>query len=466
MAGLPGEGADRHAELFANALFTRMSAANPGVKYRYVSTGLQIVGDHERAAEAREVLDYYEDLVTEIRLETRIDGPDRVGHGEPFGLAVDIRHTREIEREAGGFSKYLVNQNDMSYGWNYGRPTENYRDKFEDGVREALGEHFEIVSITFNHPDTHSVADEEYGWRVTPYAYVLLKARLPEVDRVPPLHLDLDFLDTSGYAVLPVTSSPLPIDAQGRGARPYRELHIAQTLDERQADTGRLLLEVKASAIGLVPPLEELLDLSPPGFEIASITDQGVSVSEFDKESGGGEVLSSRTFDVALAAADGQQALPTTFTFGTARGETTEMLYQRYVDADLAAVEPVVSLEQRYGERSLLPYLGWGGALLALAGSCAWLIARARAGRGHVVHQARFGVPEQVSPFTVLGLLRAIDAHNGVSSGERGELQAQIVALEAHYFDEKVQTDAGQEQPDLRAIAERWVGVAGRGRHV
>ena len=56
--------------------------------------GLAIVGDNERAAEARKIFDYYADLVTEIKLETRIDGNDRVGTGEPFGVFVNIVHTR------------------------------------------------------------------------------------------------------------------------------------------------------------------------------------------------------------------------------------------------------------------------------------------------------------------------------------------------------------------------------------
>ena len=45
---------------------------------------------------------------------------------------------------------------------------------------------------------------------------MLLEARGPEVDTIPPLRLDLDFLDTSGYVVLPIESPPLPIDAAVR----------------------------------------------------------------------------------------------------------------------------------------------------------------------------------------------------------------------------------------------------------
>ncbi|MFT5151938.1 MAG: hypothetical protein ACI841_001925, partial [Planctomycetota bacterium] len=258
---IPGEAADRHMGMFANSLFTRMSNVNPSVKYDYVKSGLDIVGDHERAADAHEVFEYYGDLVTEIKLETRIDGGDTIAKDQPFGLFVDLRHTKEIEREAGGFSKYLINQNNQRYSYNYGRPTENYRDKFEEIVRTSLAEHFEVKSITFNHPEVNSQATEEYGWRVTPYAYLLLKPHGPEIDKIPSLRLDLDFLDTSGYAILPIESSPIVLDATAAEAtdRPFRDLQLTQTLDERQANEGKLILEVQAKAIGLVPEFKDIL---------------------------------------------------------------------------------------------------------------------------------------------------------------------------------------------------------------
>jgi hypothetical protein len=126
--GLPGERAERHMAMFANALTTRTSSAAPAVKFRYVREGLEIAGDDPRAHEAQKVYDYYKDLVTEIQLRAEIDGSANVGNTVPFGLRVDIRHTKEIERESGGFGKYLQNQNAVSFAWNYGRPLEVYRD--------------------------------------------------------------------------------------------------------------------------------------------------------------------------------------------------------------------------------------------------------------------------------------------------------------------------------------------------
>ena len=101
---IAGEAEERHMSKFANSLFTRLNAIKPSIKYRYLKAGMEIVGDHPRAFDARKVFDYYKDVVTEIKLETKVDGDDVVSHNAPFGLFVNIRHTREIERESGGFA--------------------------------------------------------------------------------------------------------------------------------------------------------------------------------------------------------------------------------------------------------------------------------------------------------------------------------------------------------------------------
>ena len=288
IAKIPGESGERHMSKFANAVFTRLSQVKPSIKFRYLKAGIEIVGDHPQAYEARKVFAYYKDLVTEIQLEAKVDGGDVVGHEQPFGLFVNLRHTREIERESGGFGRYLQNQNNSGfYYYNFGRPLENYREKFQDAAKQALQEHFEVMSVTFQDEKVNSRATNEYGWRVTPYAYLLLKARGPKVDKVPPLRLDLDFMDTSGYVVLPVESPTIPVDATpAKGAiRPFEKLQITQTLDERQAGQGKLILEIKAVAHGLVPDLDQILTLDQPDFERAKIDDQGVSVSKFDQDS-------------------------------------------------------------------------------------------------------------------------------------------------------------------------------------
>ena len=60
---------------------------------------------------------------------------------------------------------------------------------------------------------------------------------------------------------------------------------MTQTLDERQADKGKLILEVKAVGVGLVPDLERAVRRSTPaGFEITKTEDQGVAVKKFEED--------------------------------------------------------------------------------------------------------------------------------------------------------------------------------------
>ena len=450
---LPGEAAQRHMTNFANALFTRMSAANSAIKFRYVRAGLEIVGDHKRAREARQVYDYYKDLVTEIRLEAKVDGSDVVGHSEPFGLFVNLRHTREIERESGGFGRYLQNQNaGTRYYYNYGRPLEDYRDKFEEIVRQALGEHFEILSVTFESENVNSRALPEYGWRYTPYAYVLLKARRGEVDKIPSLRLDLDFLDTSGYAILPIESSAVPIDASTEKGepRPLQDITITQTLDERQADEGKLIVEIKATGHGLIPDLDQVLELKDDLFEIVETDDQGVSVSRFDPETEKSLVVCERTWLVTMKAKESLADLPKTFDFGSPKLEVKEAIYQRYDDADLATVESTVVLGKRYGKTSKAWIWILSIVVIACGGCVALLWLRPR--REQAKEQHKYHVPENITPFTVLGLLRQIQLTNGLDQRGHEELNSTIDQLEHSYFYEDQQaTD------DLREIANVWV---------
>ena len=118
---MPEKARKWHEARFANLLFSRLRSVQAELKYRYLDAGFEIVGDHEQAEEAKEVHDYYKDLITEIKLHTELDGSDKVGQ-EPFGLFVSLKHTKQIERESGGFGRYLQNQNsNMSYSYNYGR---------------------------------------------------------------------------------------------------------------------------------------------------------------------------------------------------------------------------------------------------------------------------------------------------------------------------------------------------------
>lgn len=454
LEALPEPARARHLERFARSLFQTLGAVKPEVKFGYLRAAFTIVGDHPGAREAKDVFDFYADLVREVQLVTRIDGSGRVGHGRPFGLHVALRHTKEIERESGGFGKFLTNQNQAAFAYNYGRPLEDYRDKFQEGATKALAERFEVVSVTFHAPEVTSRGDPEPGWRQTPYCYLVLKPRGPEVDQVPALELSMDFLDTSGYVILPIASAPLPIDARDAAGdpRPIAGLTVELTLDERRAKDGILGLEVEARGRGLVPPLDALVDLSglpAGGFEVAKTDDPGPSATELLDDEQGVALGCERRFVLELRGLTGQTTLPTTFRFPPVRLADAKVTRTRFVDADVVPVDEVVALDATYGARTRWPWALAAAAVALLLGA-AWLKAR----RPAVAAAApRFQLPARATPFAVLELLGRLRASGAVPPADRAALDEAIAALERAHF----APGSSAPAPDLAAVAGHWV---------
>lgn len=444
---LPKASRDRHLGMFANLLFTRMSAVKPQIKYRYLEAGFAVVGDHPQAAEAKKVWDYYQDLITELKLVASVDGSSQVGT-EPFGVRVDIVHSPQIERESNGFQKYATNQNNQPYAYNYGRPLENYRDKFSEAVNGALRENFDVLSVTFNSDSMASQPTAAADWRATPYAYLLLKARGPQIDRIPEMKLDFDFLDTSGFTILPVSTSPVAIDASAKPApRPFDDLEVTQLLDERKADEGKITLEIKAKAKGLVPALEDVLQLDLPGFVVAKRDDQGASVNKFTEAQDG--IESERIWLLSLKAAkEGER--PGRFVFGKPRVDGVKAVYQRYSDADLLTVAPEVALGLSLGRST--PAWVWvllGAAAVAYA---FWFFLGGAGGGPTKAGATLLQMPRQVTPFTVLSLLQQVRAMARLDEAAKQALAADIARIEARHFGR-----AADPTLDLDAVARSWL---------
>lgn len=474
---LPGALAEEHMAKFANNLFARMSPLKPEVKFRYLRGGFEIVGDHPRAWEAKSLYDYYRDLVNEIKLELSIDGPDTLSANQPFGVYVNIVHTSEIERESGGFGKYVQNQNAMMWAFNYGRPTENYRDKFSETVSQLLEEHFEILNLTFASPDSMaSIPAAEPGWRTTPYAYLLLKPKGPQIDRIPTLKLDLDFLDTSGYVIIPIESAIIPVSTKPTPQlRPFRDLNVVQTLDERQSRDGKLILEVNASAAGLVPELEQIFDLERPGFEIVNNDDQGVLPTRLDVSSSSITIRSDRSWTVEYRASQ-REKVPANFTFASPKLEVASHKRQRYEDADLIEVGESIALTAGYGRRHWTSFV-WPIALaVAIAGL--GIVAYRQFRTPVAKSEARFKLPDEINPFTVLNLLQTIRDRGGVSAAEARELESVIARLQSDFFaptsgpitptEANGSGSSANVRPghDLRSIADHWIHRAERNGQV
>ena len=455
---LPPELAEIHMSQFANNLFARMGPIPPELKFRYLEKGFEVVGDHPRAWEAKELYQYYKDLIGEIKLELTLDGDNKVGT-ELFGVYVNLVHTAEIEREAGGFSKYVQNQTQMRYSYNYGRPEEDYQDKFAEKVEAALEEHFEVQSITFmDEKGMESRPSNDPGLRITPYAYVALRARGSQIDRVPPVSLDMDFLDTSGFVVIPVESTELVLDCSSEPTmRPFEKLELTRTLDERQIEDGKLIMEVSAKAEGLIPELDQLIDLQMDDWTIVEdgISDQGCLPSSFDMESPRIQILSDRSWSVEYQVKD-EAAKANQFAFTDVKFEAKENKIQRYEDADMVEAEPVITLDRDLAK----PNYAWlwiglplAAVLLIGVGCLAFFrpAAKPQVAEG-------FEIPEQVNAFTVLSLLKDIKHKNGIDQKQRDELNVSINRIEQFYFGEDKEAEPG----DLGSLASTWVSKAKR----
>jgi hypothetical protein len=269
------------------------------------------------------------------------------------------------------------------------------------------------------------------------------------------LKIDLDFLDTSGFVVLPIESAPVPLDARPAKAepRPAAKLEVTQILDERQASSGKLILEIKATATGLVPELPRVLDLAPEGFEVVKTDDQGVSVTRFHPDSDTVAVQSERVWQVTLRAASGQA--PQAFRFGKAKDAGTKMVYQRYNDADLVTVGQELSLEAEYdrGGAAWIWWAGGGAVALLVLGLAAVLLLRRPQARA----EGRWRLPEPLTPFTALGLLERIKHEGKLTEGQRAELLLAIRELERRYFAATNGDGAANGHADLREVAEGWL---------
>jgi hypothetical protein len=186
---------------------------------------------------------------------------------------------------------------------------------------------------------------------------------------------------------------------------------------------------------------------------VTSVEDDGVSVSRFDPEADDNLIVSERMVLVTLEAGENEE-LPTNFSFGEAKIPLKEVVYQRYNDADLVVVERVVDLEETYGEANsnmTVIVASIGLAVFALIGGIAFFTMR----KPIAVRVEGLQLPEHLTPFSVLGLLRGIEQSNGFSDDVHQELQGSIAQIEHFYFGETNDTE-----PDLHGIAQAWVSRA------
>ena len=449
-----------HLKAFGESVTNTSRRLTPELKPRYLRASLAVLEDHPAGEPAQELVQHYNDLLDEVELVAHINGSDEIGHTEPFGLFIGLRHTSDIEREAGGFARYLVGGSSTGTPYFYPRyPGQRQapRDDLEEHLGEKLGDNFEVQSITFHDTKTQSLTIGQPGWRETPLAYVLLKAKDASVDRIPELQMDLDFYDSLGPVLLPVTTATQIVDARPgtAPARPVDKLELTQTLDARLAgENEELTLELHATGKGLTPSIDKLVELDIPGFEIAKTDDQGLSIARVDSGAAGVNAVSERTWLLTLKPGD-DAGKSLTFKFPEPTELVTKAVFKQYSDADLVEVDSELALAGIVlGPAPIWPWIG-GGALVLLLGLGAWRLAKRD---DSLAAPPVYRVPDVCTPFAVIDLLQRIDADRpkSLAAPHRDQLQGIIRDLERIHF----APDTGQANGhgDLQAIARDWIG--------
>jgi hypothetical protein len=480
---LPGKLAPTHMGQLAKTLNGRLNDTNnpmhEDLKYRYLASTLVVTKDDPFSLGLKKRSDYLDELLSEIRIQTRVDGPNTVGANQEFGLIVSVVHTEAMGRVA-RFGQYLSNDPSALAAASKrrgqqaakGPEPQGPRDELEKKLTEGLAPFFDIRSITFAAPDVKSRPTSRPGWEETPLAYVLVRAKDASVDKIPPVQMELRFIDLSGPVTIPATSAETLLKVAGGKAapRPADKVEVTQTLDTRQfAINGSLSLEVSATASGLVPELDDLLDLAPLS-ALAKVRQVTVIDPLMVKElNTWGEKVAPRTerrWSItldgdAIRAADKASDVP----FPTVKAANTTTVWRTYQDIDPIVLSKASVLLDRVkvaqGAGYVPPavedysaYLYAGSA--AMVAFVAWLIFRQR-DTGPRPPRARdvFKLPAAIDGFSVVALLRKLGASPLVkfTAAQQAELQQDIERVQSGCFG----GTATLSPADLKSLAEKWL---------
>ena len=485
ITSLPGGAGAVHLGLFSELVAENVknNVIAPEMKYRYLSSAVQITGREETTYPAEEKVQYYESLLNEIRLQARLDGSEKIHTGGPFGVFITLIHTDDLARESGGFGKYLQNEVRRTVSGKTIVEQPFYRDRFEEALRLALEDFFTIKAIVFADPQAgaRDLPADKTGtsdgrrWQETPLAYLFLEAKDGTVDRVPPLEIELDFFDRDGKVVIPVPSTPLLIDiaADAPAARPFANVEITEIVDARELaskDGGepQLKLDVVANANGLIPDLKELINLDGYALPILQIDErEGLLVRELKSDDAGLRATTERSWTVHLDPTPLLRgaANKIDFTFPTAKSPDVNVKFRTYKDMDPVEAAAAVTLieGQDVAGVSQTNYGRLASALIGGAiGFAVLMFLLLRKKPEVAVVAPLFTLPREATPFAVAALLHRIRNSDKItlSADQQSQLRNDIVALERTAF--TVESNGHSENKatrDLESIARRWIDL-------
>ncbi len=491
LRSLPNGASKAHVDMLARHVNSRLEdTENPlheELKYKYLAGSLVITKSSPFSFQANDKVNYYDELLDEIRLETRVDGPNTIHRDHQFGIILSVHHTEAMGRMA-NFGEYLTNEfprdtrpssRPQSLVTTYRMiEAQGQRDELELNIREALGLFFDIEAVVCSPKDVAPRPTERPAWEETVLAYIHAKAKDCSVDKIPRIQMNLKFLDMTGPVTISAESAEtmIKVTDEQTPPRPFHQVDITQTLDTRNlASTEEVLLEVKAAACGLVPEIEELLDMDSFGqqLSIARIDPhEGTLVRQLNSWGDTVHVVSEREWTIALDAATlVKEPHRMDLKLPTSKVSDAAVKYQTFVDMDLVDLdEPVTTV----GEGPVLakpiaevdldePWVPY-----ALAGGIAFLlliilVVAVRVIRGPRQRPLRardvFHMPQQIDGFVVVQLLRALAGSELVrlSTKHRSEMQQEIKRIQATCFGSNGSELSNDE---LRQVAKKWLRIA------
>lgn len=493
LRGLPQPVAQAHINLFAKHVQARTEDTehplHEELKYKYLAGSLVMTKESPFAFQAGDKVAYYDDLLDETRLTTRVDGPNTICRDHEFGIIVSVQHTEALGRMA-DFGKYLVNElppansparksleKSLVPTYRMGA-LQGRRDELELNIREALGLFFDVRAIAFSPKDVQPRATDQSGWEETVLAYIQVKAKDASVDKIPRIQMSLEFLDLTGPVRITTESAEtmIKVTDQPTAPRPYDRVELTQILDSRSLDTTEeVLLDVKATACGLVPDLEQLFDLDAFGQQlpIARIDPhEGTVLRQVNSWGDTVHAVSERRWTVVLDAAN-LVAPPRRIELQLPKPKIeAKVAHQAYVEMDLVDLdEPVATVgkgeavvataERSNSDARRLLYIGAGGGAILLVLVLLAVIWRASRSRPRPLRAADvFRLPSEIDGFVVVQLLRALGGSELVrmSSAHRSEMQQDIHRIQASCFGDNGPGKLSEDE--LRLVARKWLRVA------
>ncbi|MEI8243025.1 MAG: hypothetical protein WCI17_07140 [bacterium] len=488
LRGLPAPAAEKHMALFGKAIDARLAdtakPVPPEMKFKYIASGLVVTAGTAQSAAARNKLEYYNDLLSGVRVETRVDGSNTIWRKEDFGIIVSLAHSEFMGRLM-KMDKYVLAQpvpNNKGAIKRMGGET-TARNELERSILESLTPFFEIKSVTFSPREVLPRAIAQPGWQETVLAYAQVRAKDISVDRVPPIEMKLDYVDLDGPVQIPATSAETLIRLVGEQTppRPCGDLRITQSLDLRPADSGApAKLTVTVSGSGLMPELEELLDLAPLQACLpVKKTDskEGALVKSLQSWSDKVQVTSERQWALTLDSAPLRET-KTAFTivFPAARDTNAVVRNEVFQEENLVAVAdarvtiPAKAAPAGGAEpgtaggaadtRAMALWIALGAGALAVVALALVLFVRSRRRKDRPPRiDEVFPVPAQLDGFSAVRFLRNLAASELAHwhPEQKAELAGVIARIEQTCFDPAATALPAAE---LHEMAKHWLRQA------